>query len=85
MQLVYKDRGTNVRRNLRNWKKPLIVMTTGWSVLTLVVSACAIIYAHQHHFSQRRVQMLGEACGMILVVVLVVAWLIVFVLADRKK
>ncbi len=85
MQYTDKDRGANVRRNLRHWRKPLILMTTGWFVLTLAVSAGAIIYAHEHHFSQRRVKMLGESCGMILTALLVIAWLIVFVMADRKK
>jgi hypothetical protein len=85
MRIADKDRGANVRRNLRRWWKPLLLMTVGWIVLTVVVCIGAIMYAHGHNLSQRRVQMLGEGCGAIMSVALIVAWLIVFLIADRKK
>jgi len=54
-------------------------------VLTLVVSAVAIVYAHEHHFSPRRVKMLGESCGTVLILLLAAAWMVVLLIADRKK
>ena len=85
MQLADKDRGANVRRNLRRWWKQLLVMMAGWILLTLAVCTGAIIYAHSHHFSERRIQMLAQSCAAIMMGVLVVMWLTVFVFADRKK
>jgi hypothetical protein len=85
MKLTDKDRGANVRRNLRRWRKPLLVMMAGWILPTLAVCTGAITDAHAHHFTQRRLQMLAESCGAIMCVVLVVAWLTVLVIADRKK
>ena len=64
---------------------PLLVMMAGWILLTLAVCTGAIIYAHAHHFTQRRVHMLAESCGAILSILLVVAWLAILVMADRKK
>jgi O-antigen/teichoic acid export membrane protein len=85
MKITDKERGANVRRNLRRWWKPLLVMMAGWILLTLAVCLGAITYAHSHHFSQRRIQMLAEGCGAIMCLVLIVAWLVVLVMADRKK
>jgi hypothetical protein len=53
--------------------------------LTLAVSVGAIIYAHENHLSERRVQMLGQSCGLIMSVLLAVAVLTVFLIADRRK
>jgi lysylphosphatidylglycerol synthetase-like protein (DUF2156 family) len=85
MKLTDQERGANVRRNLRRWRKPLLFMMAGWVLLTLAVCAGAMAYAHAHHFTQRRIQMLAEGCGTIMCVVLLLAWLTVLVIADRKK
>ena len=85
MKLVDKERGANVRRNRRRWWKPLLVMMAGWFLLTLAVCAGAIAYAHANHFTQSRTQTLAEGCAIIMSLILVVAWLTVFVMADRKK
>lgn len=85
MKVTDKERGANVRRNLRRWWKSLLVMMAGWILLTLAVCLGAITYAHSNHFSQRRTQMLAEGCGAIMCLVLIVAWLGVLVMADRKK
>jgi lysylphosphatidylglycerol synthetase-like protein (DUF2156 family) len=85
MKLADKERGANVRRNLRRWWKPLLVMMAGWLLLTLAVCIGAITYAHAHHFSQSRTQTLAQGCAAIMSLILIVAWLTVFVMADRKK
>jgi hypothetical protein len=85
MELTHRERGANVRRNLRRWRKPLLWMMAGWILLTLTVCTGAITYAHARHFTERRIQMLAESCGVILCFVLVASWLTVFILADRRK
>ena len=85
MKMTDQERGANVRRNLRRWWKPLLVMMGGWLLLALAVSVVAVTYAQANHFSQKRVQMLAEGCGTILILILIVAWLTVLVMADRKK
>ena len=85
MKIADKERGANVRRNLRRWWKPLMVMMAGWLLLTLAVYVGAISYAHAHHFTQSRTQALAEGCAVMMSLILIVAWLTVFVMADRKK
>jgi len=85
MKLADKERGANVRRNLRRWWKPLLVMIAVWVLLTLAVCTGAIFYAHAHHLSQSRTRTLAEGCGAIMSLMLIVAWLTVLVMADRKK
>ena len=85
MKVTNKERGANVRRNLRRWRKPLIVMNLAWLMLLIAVCVVGIVYAYRNHLSNQRVQMLGSSCGMILIVILGVAWLIVLLAADRKK
>jgi len=85
MKVSDKERGANVRRNLRKWWKPLLGMCAGWLLLTIAVCVGAITYAHTHHFSQSRVQSLAGSCGVVMVLILIVAWLVVLVMADRKK
>lgn len=85
MKLADKERGANVRRNLRRWWKPLLAMMAGWLLVTLAVCAGAIFYAQAQHFGPSRTRALAESCGAIMVLILVVAWLTVLVMADRKK
>ena len=85
MSVIHRDRGANIRRNLRRWRKPLVAITVGWMLLTLAVCTVAIIYAHAHQFGERRIQTLGANCGTVLGVLLAVVWLTILVLADRRK
>ena len=85
MRDLDKDRGANVRRNLRRWRKPLIAMNATWLAVTLATGAGAIVYAHEHHFSGRQVKMLGQSCGVILIGSLIAAWLTALLIADRKR
>jgi hypothetical protein len=80
-----RDRGANVRRNLRRWWKILAAVTGGWFVLTLVVCIGAISYAHANNFGQRRIEMLGQGFGTASAILLAVIWLTILVIADRKK
>ena len=85
VKLADKERGANVRRNLRRWWKPLLVMMAGWLLLSLAVCAAAITYAHANHFTQSRIHTLAEGCAAIMSLILVASWLTVFVMADRRK
>lgn len=85
MRLTNQERGANVRRNLRRWRKPLVAMMGAWALLTVAVIIGAVFYAHANGFSPRRVKSLAEGCGGILGFILIVAWLIVLVKADRKQ
>ncbi len=85
MKPIDRQRGANVRQNLRRWKKALLAMMAGWGLISIATCAGAIAYAHAHHLSQRRTQALAQACGIILSGLLIAAWLTVLVMADRKK
>lgn len=85
MKLTDKDRGANVRRNLSRWRKPLLWMLGGWFLLSITVAVGAIAYAQANHLSQRRIALLGEGCGAVLIGILAVGMLAVLVMADRKK
>lgn len=85
MKVADKERGANVRRNLRRWWKPLVGALAGWVALTTAVCIGAITYAHRHHFSESRVQALAENCAAVMSVLLILGLLIALVLADRQK
>lgn len=85
MPLTQKERGTNVRRNLIRWRKRLLALMAGWILLTLAVCVGAVTYAHTNHWSPRRVQMLAEGCGLVLVFILAILWLAILVMADRTR
>lgn len=85
MKLADPNRGANVRRNLRRWRKPLLLLLGGWFLLTGAVFVAAITYAHSQRFSQRRTEMLAEGCGMVMFFILMIAVFTVLLMADRKR
>jgi hypothetical protein len=80
-----QDRGANIRRNLRRWWKILLALNLGWLLLTIAVCIGFISYAHANHFSQQRIQALGQTCGTAMAMLFGVLWLTTLVIANQKK
>lgn len=85
MKLADQERGANVRRNLRNWWKPLLFAVLGWILLTVAVFVGAYLFAEHNDLSARRTRELLAGCGTVMVLLLIFSWLIVLIIADRKK